>query len=85
MCAGIINTINKVNTKIDTVAKSLEADNFGLGAILDSSSQDLALKDVKDLQKNLGNKFNILIIVFILSSLLQLRTYNQNILLNFFH
>ena len=54
------DTINKVNTKIDTVAKSLEADNFGLGAILDSSSQDLALKDVKDIQKNIGSKLEAL-------------------------
>ena len=54
------DTINKVNTKIDTVAKSLEADNFGLGSLLDKNTEDLVLKDVKDIQKNIGNKLEAL-------------------------
>ncbi len=48
------DTINKVNAKISTISKSLQADDIALK--IDKSSQDLFLRDVKNLQNNLGNK-----------------------------
>jgi hypothetical protein len=52
------DTVNKVNSKIDVITKSLQQDD--LSVKIDKDTQDLILKDVKDLQKNIGTKLESL-------------------------